>query len=221
MDYSSEANLRKERRHVDANRRTTDFNAKAFSYPLHQDRPANGTVERRYPRVVARCIAQYDGRVLLCQRADEPRRGFWNTPGGFIESGETPLQAIVRETLEECGVSLDAPTLGFIYEFPQMNEVVMTFLAEVHDPFIVSGNESLDSRFFATESIPWQQLAFPSDADALRRHYAHSAQRCRPLQIVECFWDANGEIFAEQRKNLTLQTIASSCVPPIAADPRR
>jgi len=69
--------------------------------------------------------------------------------------------------------------------------------------------------------MPWKQLAFPSDAGALRRHYTHPPYRQRSLQIVECFWDANGEIFAEQRNNLTLQTIANDFVPPIAADLRR
>jgi ADP-ribose pyrophosphatase YjhB (NUDIX family) len=100
----------------------------------------------RHPRIVVRCVAQHKGRVLLCQRADEPRRGLWNTPGGFLESGEEPRAAVIRETLEESGVSVCALKLGFIHEFPQLNEIAMTFLAELREPSVAPGEESLDSR---------------------------------------------------------------------------
>jgi ADP-ribose pyrophosphatase YjhB (NUDIX family) len=156
-------------------------------------------IGHRHPRIVVRCIAQHNGRVLLCQRADEPRRGLWNTPGGFLESGEEPRAAVIRETLEECGVSVDVPKLGFIYEFPQLNETVMTFLAELREPSVTPGKESLDVRLFKVESMPWTRLAFPTDSDALRRICQHSLYGQRRLQIVECFWEADGRIFSRQR----------------------
>jgi ADP-ribose pyrophosphatase YjhB (NUDIX family) len=165
----------------------------------HSMREAGSPIEYRHPRMVVRCIAQHKGRVLLCQRADEPRRGFWNTPGGFLESGETLRTAVIRETLEECGVTVDAPKLGFIYEFPQLNEIVVTFLAEVQDPSIAPGKESLDARLFEIKSIPWMQLAFPTDSDALRRTFEQSPYLQRCLQIVECFWESDGRIVARQR----------------------
>ena len=44
-----------------------------------------------------------DRRVLLLRHVDEQGREFWATPGGGIESGETPEQASWREALEELG----------------------------------------------------------------------------------------------------------------------
>jgi 8-oxo-dGTP diphosphatase len=41
------------------------------------------------------------GRYLVLQRAQEPFAGEWDLPGGFVEPGETPGQAIVRELAEE------------------------------------------------------------------------------------------------------------------------
>lgn len=156
-------------------------------------------IDYRYPPVVVRCIALHKGQVLLCQRADEPRRGFWNTPGGFLETGETLRTAVIRETLEESAVSVHAPELAYIHELPQLNQTVMTFLAEAQNPVIVPGTESLDARLFGIDCVPWSQLAFPTDSDALCRAFHYPPCRERSLQIVECFWDADGRIFARQR----------------------
>jgi ADP-ribose pyrophosphatase YjhB (NUDIX family) len=156
-------------------------------------------VEYRHSGMIVRCIAEHRGGILLCQRADEPRRGFWNTPGGFLESGETPRTAVIRETLEEAGVSVSGLKLGFIHEFPQLDQIVMTFLAEIQEPSITAGKESLDARFFQIESIPWRHLAFPTDRDALHRTFRYSAHRQSRLQAIECFCATDGRIFARER----------------------
>jgi len=62
-----------------------------------------------------------DGRVLLAQRkAGKDAAGFWELPGGQVESGETPVQAAARELLEEVGVhALDlAPWRVYEHDFP-------------------------------------------------------------------------------------------------------
>ncbi|MEE8320845.1 MAG: NUDIX hydrolase, partial [Gammaproteobacteria bacterium] len=53
------------------------------------------------PKVVTGCIPVWDGRVLLCKRSIEPRNGYWTLPAGFMETGETSVEAAIRETLEE------------------------------------------------------------------------------------------------------------------------
>lgn len=61
-------------------------------------------------RVVAGLLRRGD-RVLLCHRA--PDRSWypdaWDLPGGHVEDGETPEQALVRELREELGVEVAAP----------------------------------------------------------------------------------------------------------------
>ena len=81
-------------------------------------------------RVSAGVIFSEDGRVLLCSRpADKPPAG-WEFPGGKIEAGETPEEALKRELLEEldlpgtCGreltvVSTERVELHFIEFFPE------------------------------------------------------------------------------------------------------
>jgi ADP-ribose pyrophosphatase YjhB (NUDIX family) len=63
------------------------------------------------PTACALCIDER-GHVLLARRANEPFKGSWDLPGGFLEEGEHPLDAIRRELREETG--LDVEPLEFL-----------------------------------------------------------------------------------------------------------
>ena len=52
-----------------------------------------------------------DGRILLARRAREPDKGKWDLPGGFLNEGEDPRDALRRELMEE--TSLDVEPLEF------------------------------------------------------------------------------------------------------------
>jgi 8-oxo-dGTP diphosphatase len=47
------------------------------------------------------------GRLLLARRAQDPYRGKWDLPGGFLEEGEDPLDGVRRELLEETGLTVE------------------------------------------------------------------------------------------------------------------
>ena len=53
------------------------------------------------------------GKILLIRRADN---GLWAMPGGGLEVGETPAQGVVREVLEETGVTCEPITLIGVYD---------------------------------------------------------------------------------------------------------
>lgn len=58
-------------------------------------------------RVAAAVLFRSDGRILLAQRPEgKPYAGYWEFPGGKLEAGETPQQALVREIREELGVQV-------------------------------------------------------------------------------------------------------------------
>lgn len=74
--------------------------------PTGDNRPRSmchdcGSVHYVNPKIVAGTITECEGKILLCRRAIQPRRGFWTAPAGFMEMGETLSEAALRETWEE------------------------------------------------------------------------------------------------------------------------
>jgi 8-oxo-dGTP diphosphatase len=56
-------------------------------------------------------VVREDGHVLLIRRGGEPFEGAWALPGGWVDSGETPLEAAVRELAEEARITVDSQSL--------------------------------------------------------------------------------------------------------------
>lgn len=52
-----------------------------------------------------------EGKLALIKRGNEPAKGKWSIPGGHVELGETPEQAVIRETKEETGLDVENPLL--------------------------------------------------------------------------------------------------------------
>jgi ADP-ribose pyrophosphatase YjhB (NUDIX family) len=126
------------------------------------------TVHYENPKIVAGCLAEWEGRILLCRRAIEPRHGLWTLPAGFMENDETTLQAAMRETLEEAGAHVALAGLYALFNLPHINQVYLMFRGRLLAPDYAPGAESLDVQLFAEEDIPWQQLAFPVVRETLR-----------------------------------------------------
>lgn len=63
--------------------------------------------------VVACALVDADGRVLISQRPEGKQlAGLWEFPGGKVEKGETPEEALVRELAEEIGVETKVACLA-------------------------------------------------------------------------------------------------------------
>src|SRR5579872_5381568 len=72
-----------------------------------------GRVLSRLLLVVAAALVDGDGRVLICQRPQGKQlAGLWEFPGGKVEDGETPEDALVRELKEELGIEVRKPCLA-------------------------------------------------------------------------------------------------------------
>jgi ADP-ribose pyrophosphatase YjhB (NUDIX family) len=135
-----------------------------------------GFIDYVNPRIVAGSVAVAgDGRVLLCRRAIEPRRGFWTLPAGFMEEGESVEDAARREAREEAMADLELDCLLALYSIPRISQVQVMFRARLVGP-ASPGPESLEVGLFAWEEIPWKELAFPSVKWALE-HWRDSRHK--------------------------------------------
>jgi ADP-ribose pyrophosphatase YjhB (NUDIX family) len=123
------------------------------------------------PKIVVGSVAVWQGGILLCRRAIEPRRGFWTLPAGYMELGETPEAGAAREAWEEARASLKVGPLLAIYSLPRISQVQLIYRAELTAPEFAPGPESEDVRLFGWDEIPWDDLAFPSVNWALHHHH--------------------------------------------------
>jgi ADP-ribose pyrophosphatase YjhB (NUDIX family) len=119
------------------------------------------TIHYQNPKLIVGAIPEWeDGRILLCRRAIEPRLGLWTLPAGFMENGETTMQAAARETLEEANARIEVLDLYAMYNLPYIDQVQLLFRARLLDLDFSPGVESLEVELFSEDQIPWDTLAF-------------------------------------------------------------
>ena len=131
---------------------------------------ACGTIHYQNPLLVVGCVPEHDGRILLCRRAIEPRRGYWTVPAGFMENGETLQQAAARESMEEALADVAIGSLLSVVHVLHAEQVHVFFRATLRTPSFSPGPESLEVELVRPEDIPWSELAFPSTEFTLRRY---------------------------------------------------
>jgi ADP-ribose pyrophosphatase YjhB (NUDIX family) len=140
---------------------------------------ACGTVHYENPTLVVGCVPEHEGRILLCRRAIEPRRGYWTLPAGFIEFGETLEAGAARECWEEALAKVEIEGLLAVVSIPEIHQVLMFFRARLPVAQFGAGTESLDARLVLPEEIPWDEMAFSSSRFVLERYLAdRAAGRC-------------------------------------------
>ena len=131
---------------------------------------ACGTVHYQNPKIVAGCVPEHDGRILLCRRAIEPRRCYWTIPAGFMENGETTQEAARRESIEEALAEVEIGSLLAVVHVLHADQVHVVFRARLPKPEFGAGAESLEVMLCDEHTIPWQDIAFRSVDFALRRY---------------------------------------------------
>lgn len=121
-----------------------------------------GFVDYENPKIVAGSVAVLDGRVLLCRRAIEPRRGFWTLPAGYLEIGESVEEGARREAYEEARARIAVEQVLGVYSVPRISQVQIIFRARLETADPAPGPESLEIKLASWQDIPWSDIAFPS-----------------------------------------------------------
>ena len=122
----------------------------------------------KYPRpaVTADCIVitkEPDPKVLLIERGDEPFKGCWAFPGGFMNMDETTEQCAIRELEEETGLRVsEVHQIGAYSKVdrdPRGRTITVAYLAIVDEPIAVNGqDDAAKAQWFPLSALP--ELAF-------------------------------------------------------------
>lgn len=120
--------------------------------------PSCDFIDYRNPLPVAVAVAVRDKRFLLIKRGIPPKKGAWGSPSGFVEVGETPEEACLRELEEEAGVSGEIVRLIRVArrEDPEVygDMLVVVYLVKVGDGEPAPGVEAEDAKFFDIGELP-------------------------------------------------------------------
>jgi 8-oxo-dGTP diphosphatase len=124
------------------------------------------TYKYPHPAVTADCIVMTrDNQVLLIQRKNEPCRGQWAFPGGFMNIDETAEAAAVRELQEETGITLSETDIFQVGAYtavdrdPRERVITIAYLAEIDGPVPVKGSDdAARAQWFPLDALP--PLAF-------------------------------------------------------------
>ncbi len=132
--------------------------------------PSCGFTQYKNPIPSVGAIAVKDGKVLLIQRGVEPAKGAWVFPTGFIDEGESPPEACLRELKEETG--LEGRIVRIIEAYAEEADLyghilVIMYLVEVVGGELKPGDDAADARFFSPHELP--DLLFNCFKDSMAR----------------------------------------------------
>ena len=135
--------------------------------------PRCGFVAYDNPSATASALVLRDGLLLVTRRAREPFAGWLDLPGGFIEPGEHPEQAVRRELLEETGLRVEVGELAGIFTDAYGDEGISTlnlfYEARVSGGEAEPNDDVSEILWLRPDEIDPERFAFACCRDALQR----------------------------------------------------
>jgi 8-oxo-dGTP diphosphatase len=137
-----------------------------------RDRPVCGRCGRIHfeePKVAAGVLVTKEGKILLVRRVMEPRRGLWSLPAGFVDAGDDPAEAAMREVREETGLEVEIDgLLDVVYgqEHPNGASIVIIYSGSIVGGELRAGDDADGVDFFDPAQLP--PIAFEATKHALK-----------------------------------------------------
>ena len=116
----------------------------------------------KYPRITTDGAIVKDKKILLIKRKNNPYKGKWALPGGFVEYKERVEDAVLREVFEETGLKTKIRDFIGIYSDPNRDPrghtITIVYLLDILSGELNSGDDAYDANFFDLKDLP--ELAF-------------------------------------------------------------
>ena len=142
------------------------------------------------PTPVVAGIVEYKGKIVMAHNVAWPKQ-FFSVITGFLEQGEDPAEAMIRETKEELNLTVTAQRLIGAYGFEQMNQVIIAYHLEAEGSIVL--NEELDDYKLVEKKdiVPWDMgtgLALKDYLASLNQSPHHWKARIN----AGCYWPYYG-----------------------------
>lgn len=112
----------------------------------------------RSPALTVDGILIEDNSILLVLRKNPPFQGTWALPGGFVEYGEKTEEAMIREMVEETGLTIRICSLLGVYSDPTRDPrghtVTVAYLIERIGGVLSAGDDAEGVKFFNRDELP-------------------------------------------------------------------
>jgi ADP-ribose pyrophosphatase YjhB (NUDIX family) len=138
-----------------------------------------GFIDYQNPKPAVAILITRGSQLLLALRGIEPAKGMWDIPGGFIETGESAEEAVVRETLEE--TALHVRVVDFLGSVPDVygdrNEPTLNlcFMAKVLGGDLRAQSDVESLAWFTPDHLP-ERMAFSHQFQMLQRYRERISQ---------------------------------------------
>jgi len=123
--------------------------------------PQCGWIHFQDPKVAAAVLVEEGSRVLLVRRVNEPHRGLWTLPAGFVNGGEDPAEAAARECLEETGLTVRVTRVHDVIagrEHERGADFIIVYVADVVGGDMAPADDADAVEWFERSHLP--PLAF-------------------------------------------------------------
>ncbi len=112
----------------------------------------------KIPSITTDGIILKDKQILLIKRKNEPFKGKWALPGGFVEYGEKTEDAVIREVSEETGLKTKIRTLAGVYSDPNRDPrghiITIIYVLDIVEGNVKAGDDASDVKFFDVHQLP-------------------------------------------------------------------
>ncbi|MCS7246785.1 MAG: NUDIX hydrolase [Anaerolineales bacterium] len=132
--------------------------------------PTCGWIYFADPKVAVAVLISHNSSVLLGRRVNDPGRGQWTLPAGFVDAGEDPLEAARRECFEETGLEIEIiDLLDVMYgqEHERGAHILIVYLGRILGGSLRAADDIDAVDFFGLDALP--PLAFSTTEKILRK----------------------------------------------------
>ncbi len=128
------------------------------------------------PSLAVDAIVRLNKSILMIRRLREPFKDCWAFPGGFVDYGEDPAAAVLRELLEETSLVGDTPKLIGVYGAPERDPrkhvVSITYSVTVNDfTKLKAADDAKEARFFEVGYLLQNQSVLAFDHAQILNDY--------------------------------------------------